>query len=71
MDLDAQNEITKMDEQNQNNIEKNLENMKNAGINNEQYELEEGGKNAKLELPRQKNERIKENISKNKQTDTK
>lgn len=71
-DLDSISELEKIDKQNQNNIEKNLDNTKNIRTNNnKQYEIEEGGKDAKLELPRQKNERIKENISKNKQTDTK
>lgn len=73
-DLDAQSELDKMDKQNEVNMEKNMENMKNQKINNNnnpnsKYEIESGDKD--VELSRQKDERTKENIQQDKQTNTK
>lgn len=57
-DLDAESELTEMDLQNQENIEKNIENMQKAGGVND------------MELPRQENERTEKDIPEDKQTDT-
>jgi len=67
-DLDVISEIEKMDNQNQDNIEKNLENIKKAG--NEQYEIKEGG-NDDMGLPQSTNYKTKKDIPEYKQTDTK
>ena len=57
-DLDAESELTEMDLQNQENIEKNIENMQKAGGVND------------MELPRQENERTEKDLQQDKQTDT-
>lgn len=70
-DLDTISELEKIDKQNQENIEKN---MKNIQQNNKKYEVQEkvGGKDANnVELPRQENEGIKEDIQQDKQANTK
>ena len=67
-DLDAQSEMAKMDLQNEENIQKNLENMKQLG--NEQYKAKEGGEDD-MGLPQQADAKTEKDISKDKQTDTK
>lgn len=67
--LDYSSEKNKINAQNQENLENNLENMKKIG--NGQYEIEEGGDNAgNMELPQSANDKTKKDISKNKQADT-
>lgn len=58
--FDVQSELAKMDTQNKENIKKNLENIQIGSDNTND-----------MGLPRQKDERTQDNISKNKQTDTK
>ncbi|MDO4282357.1 MAG: phage portal protein [Clostridia bacterium] len=70
-DFDAKNELTKMDEQNKENIKKNLENMKNNASNqNDKFEIKDkvGDTDGNMDISRQENERIKENLSKNRST---
>lgn len=78
--LDAQSELDKIKKQNEENMQINLETMKETGNTQEQnsnskYEIETqkaGGKNARnMEIPRQENSESKENISKDKQPNTK
>lgn len=68
--LDYTSEKNKIDTQNQENIEKNIEQMKELGQNNKNYEVKEGGNND-MGLPRQKDAKAKKDTSKDKQTDTK
>lgn len=63
--LNYQSERNKINTQNQENLENINKN------NNKQFEVKEGGKDAELELPRQEDERTKEDISEDKQTNTK
>ena len=67
-ELDSESELAEVDLQNQENIEKNLDNIKQ--INNKQYEVKEGGNND-LGLPQQADDKSKEDISENKSTNTK
>ena len=69
MDLDAQSELTKMDEQNEANIEKNLENMKKMGQDNQKYKAKEGDTDVGISQP--KDGGIKKDVSQNKQANTK
>ena len=57
-DLDAESELTEMDLQNQENMEKNIENMQKVGGVND------------MGLSRFKNERIEKDIPEDKQTNT-
>jgi hypothetical protein len=57
-DLDAESELTEMDLQNQENIEKNMENMQKAGGVND------------MGLSRQETERTEKDLQQDKQTDT-
>lgn len=66
--LDYTSEKNKIDAQNQENIEKNMENIKNA---NSEFEVEEDRENGDLDISRQSNEETKKDISKNIKTNTK
>jgi len=67
-DLDSESELAEMDIQNQENIEKNMENIKD----NSQFEIKEGDIDAgNVEVSRQQDERVKTNIQQDKQTNTK
>lgn len=72
MDLDAKNEISKMDMQNEENIQKNIENVQKIQHNNE-FEIKQKDKvgDENVEISRQKNDRTKENLPKNQQANTK
>lgn len=72
MDLDAKNEISKMDMQNEENIQKNIENVQKIQQNNE-FEIKQKDKvgDENVEISRQKNDRTKENLPKNQQANTK
>lgn len=61
-DLDSESELAEVDAQNEANMQKNMENMQMLGS-------EEDGQG--MELSQSKNDRTEEDISKNKQTDTK
>lgn len=67
-DLDSNSELEKMKNQNEENMEKNLENMKKLG--NSQYEIKEGGGDD-MGLPQQAGNKVKKDIPKDKQTNTK
>ncbi len=67
-DLDAKSELAKIDKQNQENIEKNLQNMKQLG--NSEYEIKEGGEND-MGLPQQTDNRAKKDVSEDKQANKK
>lgn len=70
--LDYTSEKNKIDTQNQENLEKNIEQMELLGQdNNQKYEVKEGGTNGNMGIPQQKNEGTKKDISKDKQTNTK
>lgn len=60
-DLDSESELAEIDAQNEANIQKNMKNMQMLGSDN----------NGALETARQSDEKTKNDISKNKQTDTK
>lgn len=60
-DLDSESELTEMDNQNQENMQKNLENMQQIGSDNTND----------MELPRQENAGTKTDLSKDKQADEK
>lgn len=64
-DLDAESELTEIDIQNQENIEKNIKNIQFLDENKK-----EGG-NIDMGLPQYSNDEVKEDISKNESTDTK
>lgn len=66
--LDYTSEKNKIDAQNQENIEKNLDNIKRS--NNNQYEVKEGGNND-MGLPQSTDNKAKEDIPENKSTNTK
>lgn len=72
MDLDAKNEISKMDIQNEENIQKNIENVQKIQQNND-FEVKQkdkvGGEN--VGISQQKNDRTKENLQQDKQANTK
>lgn len=61
-DLDSESELAEVDAQNEANMQKNMENMQMLGS-------EEDGRD--VELSQSKNDRTKEDISKDKRTDTK
>lgn len=63
MDLDARSELAKMDLQNQENMQKNIENMKMLGSENNRKES--------MGISQSKDDRIKKDISKSKQKETK
>ena len=65
--FDSASELEKMNTQNKENIQKNMENISNNP--NKKYEVVEGGGDD-VELPRQKDTRTKEDIRQDKQTDT-
>ena len=67
-ELDSESELAEVDLQNQQNIEKNLDNIEQ--LNNNQYKIEEGGNND-MGLPQQTNARAKEDVSEDKSTNTK
>lgn len=75
MDLDAQSELSKMDLQNQENIEKNMENISKMGQDNSQYEIKDnqevGDTDGSVEVSQSKDARAKKDIQQDKQTDTK
>lgn len=73
-ELDANSELAKIEKQNKKNMQNNLENimtMQNNKKDNSKFEIVEGGGEENVELSRQKDDRIKENLSKNQQTNTK
>ena len=63
-DLDAQSELDKMKNQNENNMQNNLETMKKIGNNpNKEYEVKEAGdENANVEISRPGNSESKETV---------
>lgn len=67
-ELDSESELAEMDAQNQENIEKKLDNIKQ--VSNNQYKVEEGGKDD-MELPQQTDDKTKEDVSEDKSTNTK
>lgn len=74
--LDYTSEKNKIDAQNEENMQKNIENMKKLGQGNEQYEIEEtdskvGDTNGKVGVSRPTDAKTKKDISKDKQTNTK
>lgn len=71
-DLDSISELKKKEDQNKNDIEKNLENMQNID-KNKQYEIEDeaGEADGNMELSQQTNAETKKDIQKDKQTNTK
>lgn len=68
-ELDSESEIAEVDIQNQQNIENNLDNIKQLK-NNNQYEIKEGGNND-MGLPQQTDDKSKKDISEDKSTNTK
>lgn len=70
-DLDAQSEIDKMKNQNENNMQDNLQAIKKLENNpNKKFEVNEGGgKDADVELSRRENARTEKDVQQNKQTD--
>ncbi len=74
-DLDSISELEKVDKQNQANLEKNLENMAEIGQDNKQYEIKDnrkvGDTNGNVEVSQSTDAKNENNISKDKQTDTK
>lgn len=72
MDLDAKNEISKMDMQNEENIQKNIENVQKIQQNSG-FEIEQKEKvgDEHVEVSRPKDDRTKENLPKNQQANTK
>ncbi|MCI8485913.1 MAG: phage portal protein [Clostridia bacterium] len=72
MDLDAKNEISKMDMQNEENIQKNIENVQKIQQNSE-FEVKQKDKvgDKDVELSQSKNDRVKEDLSKNQSANTK
>lgn len=72
MDLDAKNEISKMDMQNEENIQKNIENVQKIQQNNE-FEVKQKNKvgDENVEISRPKDDATKEDLSKNQSTNTK
>lgn len=65
--FDSASELEKMNAQNKENIQKNMENI--SGNPNKKYEVVEGG-GEDVELPRQKDTRTEKHIRQDKQTDT-
>lgn len=61
--FDSISELEKVNKQNEEEIQKNMENIQMLGSDKQN--------GAQMELPRQKDERVKDNIQQNKQTDTK
>ncbi|MBO5004886.1 MAG: phage portal protein [Clostridia bacterium] len=72
MDLDAKNEISKMDMQNEENIQKNIENVQKIQQNSG-FEIEQKEKvgDEDVGLSRQTTNKTKEDLSKNQSTNTK
>ena len=68
--LDAQSELDKINEQNANNMKNNLEVMKKLGNNpNKEYEVKEAGdNNANVEVSRPEDNRTKEEVRPDEQT---
>lgn len=66
-DLDSESELAEMDIQNQVNIEKNMENLKELGRKNNEYEVGD----ADVGNARPEDEGTEKDISEDKQTDTK
>ncbi|MBQ9658296.1 MAG: phage portal protein [Clostridia bacterium] len=68
--LDAQSELDKINEQNANNMKNNLEAMKKLGNNpNKEYEVKEAGdNNANVEVSRPEDNRTKEEVRPDEQT---
>lgn len=62
-DLDSESELAEVDAQNESNMQKNMENMQMLGSDNKDGQ--------DMGLPQQKDDRVKKDISENKQTDTK
>lgn len=72
MDLDAKNEISKMDIQNEENIQKNIENVQKMQQNNE-FEVKQKDKvgDENVEISRPKDDGTKDDLQQNKQANTK
>lgn len=68
-DLDSESELTEMDNQNEANMQKNMENILQQDTDNQKYEVKEGDTN--VGISRQKDEGIKKDVSQNKQANTK
>lgn len=68
-DLDSNSELEKIDKQNEENMQKNLENMSKFGQENNNGKV--GDTNGDMEVSRPTNANTKENISKDKQANTK
>lgn len=66
-DLDSESELSEMDIQNQENIEKNLENIKQ----NKDYNVEKVGDTDDMGVSRPEDDRTKKELSEDKQTDAK
>ena len=68
-DLDSESELAEMDNQNEANMQKNMENILQQDTGNQKYEVKEGDTN--VGISRQKDEGIKKDVSQNKQANTK
>ena len=68
-DLDSESELAEMDNQNEANMQKNMENILQQDTGNQKYEVKEGDTN--VGISRQKDEEIKKDVSQNKQANTK
>jgi len=71
--LDAESELAEMDKQNQENIQKNLENMVKAEEPNQSNNINEkvGDISENMEVSRPTNAKTENNISKDEQTNSK
>lgn len=74
-ELDSESELAEMDTQNEENMQKNLDNMQKLGQGNQQYEIKDNGKvgdtNGNVGVSRQADAKAKTDISKDKQTNAK